>query len=64
MAAQIQAEVDVIDRAGKVELCKEIYMGITGLSEENSRGFFQSKGWARHITSGEVAAGRCPKMVL
>ena len=59
---QVTDEVDVLDRAGKTQLCKEIYMGITGLSEENSRGFFQSKGWARSFTSAELAAGSLPPL--
>ena len=42
---QVLDEVDVLGRAGKSELCKEIYMGITGLSEASCRKFFQSKGW-------------------
>jgi hypothetical protein len=59
---QISTEVDVLDRAGKVELCKQIYMGITGLSEERSRGFFQAKGWANSFRSAEIAAGRNPAL--
>ena len=55
---QVSREVDVLDRAGKTELCKQVYMGITGLSEEHSRAFFQSKGWANSYRSAEVAAGR------
>ena len=55
---QIEKEVDVLSRAGHTEVCKAIYMAVTGLSEENSRGFFQSKGWADSYTSAQVAAGR------
>ena len=55
---QVNDEVEALNRAGKTELCKEIYLGITGLSEENSRAFFQSKGWANSYRSAEVAAGR------
>ena len=54
---QIEKEVDVLSRAGLTDTCKGIYMAVTGLSEENSRGFFQSKGWTSSYTSGEVAAG-------
>ena len=54
---QIESEVDVLSRAGKTQLCKDIYMSVTGLTEENSRGFFQSKGWLSSFTSSEVAAG-------
>ena len=61
---QIETEVDVLSRAGKTEVCKEIYMSVTGLSEENSRGFFQSKGWASSITSAEVASGSLPRLRL
>ena len=52
---QVQDEVDELAVVGKTELCKDIYMGITGLSEEHSRGFFQMKGWAKVITSAEVS---------
>ena len=59
---QVADEMDVLDRAGKTDLCKAIYMGITGLSEERSRGFFQSKGWAAQFTSSEIAAGSFPTL--
>ena len=62
---QIESEVDVLSRAGKTQACKDIYMAVTGLSEENSRGFFQSKGWTDSYSSGEIAAARRqPKLRL
>ena len=55
---QINDEVEALNRAGMVEVCKEIYMGITGLSEENSRAFFQSKGWANSYQVTEISGLR------
>ena len=55
---QINDEVEVLNRAGKSEACKEIYLAITGLSEENSRAFFQSKGWANSYEVAEIAGLR------
>jgi hypothetical protein len=55
---QISDEVEALNRAGKVQTCKEIYMGISGLSEENSRAFFQSRGWANSYTVAEISGLR------
>jgi hypothetical protein len=33
-------------------------MGISGLSEENSRAFFQSRGWANSYTVAEISGLR------
>ncbi|KAL3919884.1 MAG: hypothetical protein SGPRY_005467 [Prymnesium sp.] len=52
----VEKEVDILDRKGHTELCKEIYMAISGLSEAESRGFFATKGWAEGYTSAEYVA--------
>ena len=61
---QVLDELDVLDRAGRTQLCKDIHMGITGLSEQNSRAFFQSRGWAEPFSSAEIAAGSLPRLQL
>ena len=57
----MQDEVDVLDRAGRTQLCKDIYMGITGLSEERSRGFFQMKARAARRPRPPTAAPPRPR---
>ena len=52
---QITDEVETLNRAGKTQTCKDIYMGITGLSEEASRAFFQAKGWANSYRVEEIS---------
>ena len=56
----VEKEVDVLDRKGYTELCKEIYLAISGLTEAESRGFFATKGWADGYTSTEVAMSSMP----
>lgn len=57
-AARTTRQIDRLNCAGKTQICKEIHMGISGLSEEDSRAFFQSKGWANSYTVDEIAGIR------
>ena len=41
----VEKEVDILDAKGQSEACKAIYLAISGLTEEQSRGFFATKGW-------------------
>ena len=55
-------QVDLLDRKGFTEVCKEIYMTISGLTEEQSRAFFATKGWVdgsiENSSQGPVFATR------
>jgi hypothetical protein len=47
----VEKHIDILDGAGQTEMCKRIYCGITGLSEEEQRASFQARGWAEAYSS-------------
>lgn len=54
--SHVDKHVDALEAKGFVQLCKDVYCGITGLPEEEQRALFQSKGWAPAFSSMETVA--------
>lgn len=55
-ASYVEKHIDALETKGFVQLCKEIYCGITGLPEGEQRALFQSKGWAPAFSSIETVS--------
>lgn len=54
--SHVDKHVDALETAGFVQLCKDVYCGITGMPEEDQRALFQSKGWAPAFSSLETVS--------